>query len=358
MKRMVEQNGQLELIGAYTNVNEALEEIIRLLPDVVFADVEMPAVNGMELAEKIKSQDESIQVVFVTAHEKYALQAFRVNAVNYILKPITEEELSITVNRLVKGYESRMHSRMQENRKRITAFGGLEVYGDRANEPVRWPTAKVRELFACFVLNRGNALDKWQLCERLWPLSSPKKAEHSLHSAVNRMKVSLREAGIINSLLCEKGRYRINLSDFSCDVWELTAFAESNPFVNDENISRFERALALYRGDLFGLDDYAWCIEYREKLRTLFLTGAKNVGRYFLEKQSYEQAEKSLQQSIESDPFDEEAVSLLLKVYFLSGSKEKLVDSYDKLKHTLREELGIVPRAETARLYNDLVNNM
>lgn len=357
MKRMVEKNRQLELVGTYTDPVQALHDILRLSPDVVFADVEMPAVNGMELARKIRERDENIQVVFVTAYEKYAIEAFQVNAVNYILKPITEEDLSVTVNRLMKGYRARVSS-AAENRLRIIAFGDLTVYGNSADKVVRWPTAKVRELFACFVLSKGEALEKWQLCERLWPQSPPKKAEHSLHSAINRIKNALQEADIPPALFYERGRYRMDLSGFSCDVWELETFLASNPLVNEENIASFEKILPLYQGDLLGTEDYAWCLGLRERLRSVALTGMKDIGRYFIGKKSYERAEEFLQRSVRADPFNEEAVSLLLKVYFFTGNKEKLADCYAELKAVLRKDLGIAPKAETARLYVDLLRKL
>lgn len=358
MKRMLEKNGQLELVGAYTDPGQALSDILRLSPDVVFADVEMPTINGVELARKIRDRDESIQIVFVTAYEKYAIEAFRVNAVNYILKPISEEDLSVTVNRLMKGYRGRAAFSSAENRKRIIALGDLTVYGEIAGAAVRWPTAKVCELFSCFVLGGRASLEKWQLCERLWPQSPPKKAEHSLHSAVNMMKSSLREAGVANPLLCEKGRYRMDLSGFSCDAWELQTFIDNNPLINGENIRRYEKALELYRGELFGAADYAWCLESREKFRTLYLLGVKNVGRYFLTKKNYGRAEPFLQKSAQADPFDEETVSLLLKVYFFTGCKEKLADCYAKLKSALKNDLGIAPKEETTLLYTDLLRKM
>ena len=271
-------------------------------------------------------------------------------------------ESALTAEEIIRLADEKMYKAKQSDKtlpaKRILAFGDLTVYGDAADKAVRWPTAKVRELFSCFVLNRGEALGKWQLCERLWPQSSPKKAEHSLHSAVNMMKVSLREAGISNALRCEQGKYHIDLSGFSCDVWELQTFIESNPLVNEENIASFEKILPLYQEDLFGTADYAWCIEFREKLRALYLAGVKSVGRYFLAQKNYGRAEELLQKVVQADPYDEDAVSLLLKVYFFTGSQEKFVRCFENLKLTLKEELGVAPKAETASIYTDLLQRL
>ena len=271
-------------------------------------------------------------------------------------------ETALTAEEIVRLADEKMYEAKRNNKihapRRIVAFGDLKVFGDQADQAIRWPTAKVRELFSCFILNKGEALEKWQLCERLWPQSPPKKAEHSLHSAVNMMRGSLQEAGISNTLRYDQGRYRMDLSGFTCDVWELQEFTENNPIVNDENITRYEKALALYGGDLFGVEDYAWCLGFQEKLRTLYLTGLKSVGRYFLEKRNYGRAEELLQRLVQAEPLDEEIVSLLLRVYFFTGSKEKLVGCYTKLKAVLKDELDITPKAETTLLYNDLLRKL
>lgn len=358
MQRMIEKNGLLELVGAYTNPGKALDDIPRISPDVVFADVEMPTLNGIELARKVRELDANIQIVFVTAYEKYAVEAFRVHAVNYILKPVTKEDLSNTINRLMEGYHRRQFPSAAENRRRILALGDLAVYGANKDQPVRWPTEKVRELLSCFILSGGEPLEKWRLCERVWPQSAPKRAEHSLHSAVNMMRNALGEAGISDPLSCQKSRYRMDLSGFSCDAWEMQTFIVNHPMVSDENIVRYEEALALYRGDLFGTADYAWCIESRENLRSLYLSGMKNVGRYFFEKKNYGRAEEFLQRLARSDPYDEEAAALLFTIYFFAGSKEKMAGCYARLKTALNDDLGIAPKAETARLYADLLGKL
>ena len=358
MKRLIEKTGILELSGLYTDPKKALDDFSRISPDVVFADIEMPLINGMELAHKIKNMDDSIQVVFVTAYEKYAVEAFRVNAVDYILKPITQDDLNITVNRLVKNYNCRKFSADASKSKSIVTFGNLAVYGANANQRVQWPTVKTGELFACFVMSKGEPLEKWQLCERLWPQSSPPKAEHNLHSAINRLKNSLQEAGIVNHITYEDGAYWMDTTGFRCDVWEFQRFIENNPLINGENISRYERILRSYKGDLFKTEDYLWCLQDREKLRALYLSAVKNIGWYFLKQRNFDSAEEYLRKAIEADPFDEEAVSIMLKLYFEKKDKKKLIDCYENLQTALRNDLGIVPNRQTSSFYNDLLRQM
>ncbi|MEO6682434.1 MAG: LytTR family DNA-binding domain-containing protein [Ginsengibacter sp.] len=75
--------------------NEALQRLPEIKPDLLFLDVEMPLMNGFELLEQLGTRD--FDVIFTTAYSKYAVQAFKAKAVNYLLKPVDEEELQSAV---------------------------------------------------------------------------------------------------------------------------------------------------------------------------------------------------------------------------------------------------------------------
>jgi two-component system, LytTR family, response regulator len=82
---------QVQIIGTFTSSVKALEEIELLDPDLIFLDIEMPIINGLEFLEKIMHLNYG--VVFVTAYNQYALKAFRFNALDYLVKPIDTDEL-------------------------------------------------------------------------------------------------------------------------------------------------------------------------------------------------------------------------------------------------------------------------
>ena len=93
---------EVELQGAFQDPFEALEHIKSLRPDVVFLDIEMPELNGIELAKKITGFAPDTQIIFITAYEQYAIKAFEVSAVHYLLKPITPDELDEAVKRVLR----------------------------------------------------------------------------------------------------------------------------------------------------------------------------------------------------------------------------------------------------------------
>ncbi|HEY1242559.1 MAG TPA: LytTR family DNA-binding domain-containing protein [Bryobacteraceae bacterium] len=98
LQRLLEATGRVEIAGASTDPSEALREIRQARPDLLFLDIEMPGMSGFELLEKL-GPDQPL-VVFTTAYHKYALEAFRVNSIDYLLKPVNSEQLERTLNKL------------------------------------------------------------------------------------------------------------------------------------------------------------------------------------------------------------------------------------------------------------------
>src|SRR6266446_6703882 len=82
------QVGGIEVIGQAGNGVEALTAIDRLQPDVVFLDVQMPGLTGFEVARRLVDTETAPHVIFVTAYDQHAIEAFDVNAVDYLLKPV------------------------------------------------------------------------------------------------------------------------------------------------------------------------------------------------------------------------------------------------------------------------------
>ena len=87
----------IESLQVFTKPLEAVEGIKGQNPDLVFLDINMPQLNGFELLELLKEQ--SFEVIFVTAHDQFAIQAIKANALDYLLKPVSERELVEAVNK-------------------------------------------------------------------------------------------------------------------------------------------------------------------------------------------------------------------------------------------------------------------
>jgi len=89
----------VEIIGQAADGLEAVETIDRLQPDLVFLDVQMPGLTGFEVARRLLEADAGAHIVFVTAFDQHAIEAFEVNAVDYLLKPVDPSRLDTAVQR-------------------------------------------------------------------------------------------------------------------------------------------------------------------------------------------------------------------------------------------------------------------
>ena len=96
---LLDQVDDLEVVGQAGNGLEALAAVDRLGPDLVFLDVQMPGLNGFEVAKRLIDRKSPSQIVFVTAFDQHAIQAFEVNAVDYLLKPVEAPRLAQAIER-------------------------------------------------------------------------------------------------------------------------------------------------------------------------------------------------------------------------------------------------------------------
>jgi DNA-binding LytR/AlgR family response regulator len=93
---------ELDILAQAANGDEAAALIEELKPDFAFLDIQMPGLNGLEVALKANLVSEETRVVFLTAFDEYAIEAFEKGAVDYLLKPLDEKRLMITVSRLTQ----------------------------------------------------------------------------------------------------------------------------------------------------------------------------------------------------------------------------------------------------------------
>jgi DNA-binding LytR/AlgR family response regulator len=91
---------QIDIIGTFTDPADALEAIHKTAVDVVFLDISMPEIDGFMLAKLLLRLEKAPLIVFATAYDEYAIQAFEIHAIDYILKPLSEGRLEKTIKRI------------------------------------------------------------------------------------------------------------------------------------------------------------------------------------------------------------------------------------------------------------------
>lgn len=108
LRQMLESQYSVKVIGTSTDADTAIEEIIQLEPELIFTDVEMPTMTGIQLCQRLRQYiNPATKVVFYTGHDKYMIDAIRQQAFDYLLKPPTQQDLAQIITRY---YEDKLSS--------------------------------------------------------------------------------------------------------------------------------------------------------------------------------------------------------------------------------------------------------
>ena len=135
----LEQYENIEVLDMISSPLEALAKIMGLKPDVVFLDIEMPGINGFAVAEEILKVAPKTLIVFVTAYDEYAVQAFEVNALDYLLKPVTTERLAHTIDKIMDRYPVRQSKDAYRN----SIYNASNMLTLKFDKVIAWKNNKI-----------------------------------------------------------------------------------------------------------------------------------------------------------------------------------------------------------------------
>jgi two-component system LytT family response regulator len=131
MLSCLEELPEIGILAECANGREAVTAVLELEPDLMFLDVMMPGLNGFEVIKKI--QPELLpMVIFCTAYQRYALDAFDIHAVDYIVKPLDEQRLQLAVNRALARYQEEL----QSGDNKASLLGAIETIASNVSERI------------------------------------------------------------------------------------------------------------------------------------------------------------------------------------------------------------------------------
>lgn len=114
LRKLLQDYPEIEVVEEATNVQEGLEKIDLLNPDIIFLDINMPGKTGFDLLQEL---DRSPHVIFTTAYDEFAVKAFEVNALDYLLKPIEPKRLADAINKVNEAF-AKEHQSIEESASR------------------------------------------------------------------------------------------------------------------------------------------------------------------------------------------------------------------------------------------------
>ncbi|SMC69782.1 LytR/AlgR family response regulator transcription factor [Sporomusa malonica] len=178
--------GQVEIIGKFTSSFAALERLETLSPDAVFLDIEMPGLNGLETAAEIMSLLPATAIIFVTAYSHYAVKAFELNAIDYLVKPVQPERLSKTLERLAHRLADGQNA-IEE--KKLKAFLKTSLAASCSEKIVLWQ-GKSMEIIAMESI-AGCFVTKGERTVRVMAGGNIYHTHGSLHDFVEKIQTGL-----------------------------------------------------------------------------------------------------------------------------------------------------------------------
>ena len=117
--QLINEMPSLKLMGAYKNGAEVIQFCKTMVPDIILLDIEMPGINGIDTARKLMQMNPNCLILFITAYDHYAIAAFELMAIGYLLKPFSTNEFEKVINRAEQMLQDRDKLQFQERIERL-----------------------------------------------------------------------------------------------------------------------------------------------------------------------------------------------------------------------------------------------
>jgi two-component SAPR family response regulator len=358
LERQLKKLPDIEIVGKYSDVDSGKAEILRKAVDVIFLDISMPEMSGIELAEDIVRNKPDVSIVFVTAFHDFAVQAFELEALDYVVKPVTVQRLAKTIERIQK----RIHNRhaigdapeepAQTSCIRVHLFRQLMIESPSGElKLLQWRTNKAHELFLYLLQHRGQPVRKSMLVEVLWPDYEIERVYAQLYNTVYHVRQTLRPFTDYIKLETVAEGYILQLQNVLVDVdeWKRMQTALSAPSM--EAVKDYLRVIEAYTGDYLGEYDYWWLESERERLKALWLHTSFALAGWYEEQKMMNEAEKCYLKICDIFPQEEKAHFALMQIYASQQMNNKVLLQYGRLESVMQEELGIEPSIHIIEWY-------
>ncbi len=348
-------------VFGFTNPVEALESQQVRSADVAFLDIEMPVISGLRLAERIQEINADCEVVFITGHNQYAVEAFDVNALDYLLKPVTTGQVDRAIKRIIKrrGKREELSAGKESTRNtiRITLFGKMSVSMGDVKKSLRFMTVKGAEIFCFMLLKKESEVSKWKLIDEIWPNKDLDKGDINLRSTVSRLNKTFRENGIRIAMKSTRNGYRLEiLEEVVVDAFLLEQIADEKYIITEDNIKFYESVLLDYNDMLFEEFDSEWCNIYRTVYNRYFRIAVRKLITYYKDVQPDPLIILNvIERIIKYEPYDENIRELSLNLIYKIAGKNGVREYYQDYVKLLKNDLGMKPGEKLNRYYKSIM---
>ena len=223
-KRLSSDIQDIELVGCFEDGNLALEFVKANTVDLVFLDIEMPIMNGIELAKEIRAIRPDILIVFLTAYDEYIRAFNELGGDYYLIKPYSGETLEMAMERL------RLLKRRQKKEIYVQTFGRFLVMKEDNVLPL---VGKAKEILALVITRRGKEISNEEIYRTIWEDRPCSNRDMTVfYNALGRLKRVLKSEGVEGILVSTKRGQKANTEMFDCDyyAWQDDKYDERTLF--------------------------------------------------------------------------------------------------------------------------------
>lgn len=214
LRREVEKSPDITKAFAFDNELDALGWAQHHPFDIAFLDISKRGIDGLKLAQKLRQINPACYIIFCTAYQEYALEAFQIHADGYLLKPIDPERIQAEIQ-----YLSRRH--LARPLLTIRCFGGFEV-SNMHGQILNFKRTKTKELLAVLVDRNGMGITSKEICTLLWEDSSnqDQKNMQYLWNLFSDLSKTLKQADAQDVLIRSGRNYLLDIQKVQCDYYD------------------------------------------------------------------------------------------------------------------------------------------
>ncbi|KGX84742.1 response regulator [Pontibacillus litoralis] len=352
LQRLVKKLDNLEIIGAFSDAETAKAFILQNNVDAIFLDINLSGENGIEIAEQIAEKKPQVPIVFVTAYDEYAIRAFEVNAIDYILKPIQLDRLKMTIERIYNTVKP-MHVKVENKPLKVNLFGNLSFEIHDGKKIMQWRTKKVLELFLYLIHKRNELVEKSTLVELLWPDMEYKRAFHQLYTAIYHIRKKLVKYNSYFELNSVADGYVLKTANIIVDVEHWEQQLSKLPPVCVNNIHLYEEVMELYKAPLLEYYNYVWLESRKQYFERIWVKTAFEIAETYVESSILPDAKRWYLKICQFSPLEDEAHYALMRIYAEENDSINVHQQYITLRNLLKEELDLLPNQKITNWYHN-----
>lgn len=317
--------------------------------DLVFLDVEMQGESGLDLLDQLTTNYPEISIVVVTAHERYAIQAFEFSVFDYILKPVELRRLTKTLLRFQNTKTTKtINSSTQTLSIKTLEDLSFKLSEDYEYQTLKWRTAKSKELFLYLLQQREKLVLKSELIENIWNNHQVEKGLSHLYVSVYYIRQTITPYADFIKIMSINDGYKLVTKNVKLFRMEWIKDIKNLPQLSDKTINIYQDTLNKYDGGYLEKENYNWSESERYKFESVFVCNAQKIGDYFYEKGAFESATEWYFRVVELTIGNEEVIFKLMKIYDKRGYGVLVDFYYKKLLNQLDElNISVNPEIET-----------